>query len=63
MTRALRASAAPTVPARPAAGPVRARRPDADAWALALREAGGDARRCEALADGSVLVRNQPRRR
>ncbi len=34
------------------------RRPDAEVWRQALRAAGGDARRIEVLADGSVVVRN-----
>ncbi len=46
-------------PRRPA--PVSVRRPDPQAWRQALRLAGGDHRRLEVLADGTVVVHNQQR--
>ncbi|MDP9435981.1 MAG: hypothetical protein M3P93_12635 [Actinomycetota bacterium] len=52
---------------RPAARSRRAlevvvRRPDPRAWRQALQLTGGDHRRLEVLADGSVTVHNKPRR-
>ncbi len=38
------------------------RRPDPRAWRQAMQLAGGDQRRLEVLADGSVTVHNKPRR-
>ncbi len=42
---------------------VTTRRPDPRVWAHALAAVDGDVRTLEVLADGSVLVRNAPRRR
>ncbi len=42
--------------------PVTVRRPDPQAWRHALRLAGGDHRRLELLADGTVLVHNRQAR-
>ncbi len=53
------------MPTRPAArrpAPVTVRRPDPQAWRHALRLAGGNPRRLEVLADGTVLVHNRQAR-
>ncbi len=50
------------MPTRPNArrpAPVTVRRPDPQAWDQALRLAGGDHRRLEVLADGTVVVHNR----
>lgn len=49
-------------PRRPSGqtGPVSVRRADPRAWKVAQEVADGDTRRLEILADGSVLIHNNP---
>jgi hypothetical protein len=47
---------------RPPDPALHVRRPDPQVWATALSLAGGDPKRLDVQADGSVIVRNNPRK-
>jgi len=53
----------PPLRARRRSAPVTVTRPDPDAWALALRLAGGDAKRLLVVSPVEIIIANNPRRK